>query len=48
MEMNWRYFVGASILSTGLLVKVGAPLEAVAMGIALVGLVNWGSLRRGN
>ncbi len=44
--MNWRYFVGASILSSGLLVKVGAPLGAVAMGIALVGLMNWRTLRR--
>lgn len=45
--MSWRYFFGASILSSGLLFKVGAPLEAVAMGIALVALVNWKSLGSG-
>lgn len=43
--MSWRYFVGASILSSGLLFKVGAPVGAVAMGIVLVALFNWRSLR---
>ena len=39
--MSWRYFVGASILSSGLLFKVGAPVGAVALGIALVAFINW-------
>jgi hypothetical protein len=43
--MNWRYFVGAAILSSGLLFKAGAPVEAVVLGIALVALMNWRSLR---
>jgi hypothetical protein len=46
MEMNWRFFVGASILSSGLLLKTGAPPGAVMLGIALVGLLNWRNLRR--
>jgi len=31
--MSWKYFMGASILATGLLVKVGAPLVSLALGI---------------
>ena len=46
MEVKWKYFAGASILSSGLLLKVGAPLEAVAIGIALVALINWMNSRR--
>jgi hypothetical protein len=42
--MNWRLFIGASILATGLLIKVGAPPIPVAIGIAMAALVNW---RRG-
>jgi hypothetical protein len=44
--INWKYFASASILSAGVLFKVGAPAEAVAMGIALVALINWGRIRR--
>ncbi|MEQ1574833.1 MAG: hypothetical protein ABL993_11365 [Vicinamibacterales bacterium] len=44
--MTWRYFIGASILSAGLLLKVGAPVEALALGIALVAAVNWRRLCR--
>jgi hypothetical protein len=44
--MNWRYFVGACILSAGVLLKVGAPLGAVAMGVALVALINWRTTAR--
>jgi hypothetical protein len=39
--MNWNLFVGASILVAGLLVKVGAPLPAVLLGIGLAALWNW-------
>jgi hypothetical protein len=38
--MSWRLFVGASILSAGLLIKAGAPLVAVIMGIALAAFFN--------
>ena len=44
--MNWRFFVGASILSSGLLFKIGAPPGALMLGIALVALLNWRNLRR--
>jgi len=39
--MNWRLFVGASILSVGLLIKIGAPLVAIVGGVALAALVSW-------
>jgi len=39
--MSWKYFVGASILAAGLLIKVGAPLVPVALGIALAAFFNW-------
>jgi len=42
--MSWKYFVGASILATGLLIKIGAPLVPVALGIAMAAFFNW---RRG-
>jgi hypothetical protein len=43
--MNWRFFVGASILSWGLLLRAGAPLEAVALGTGLAGLACWRKAR---
>ena len=39
--MTWRYFGGASILAAGLLLKFGAPVEAVLLGIAGAAGVNW-------
>ena len=44
--MNWKFFVGASILAGGLMLKV-APVWAVAAGLILAGLVNWGRQRHG-
>jgi hypothetical protein len=38
---NWKFFIGACILSGGLLLKAGAPVAAVLLGIAGVGLLNW-------
>ena len=38
--MSWRLFVGASILAAGLLIKVGAPLVSVVLGIAAAAFVN--------
>lgn len=37
--MNWRYFVGASILAGGLLLKTNAPWLAILLGITLAGFV---------
>jgi hypothetical protein len=42
--MNWRLFVGASILAVGLLLKMGAPLFTIVLGVGLAALVSW--LRR--
>ena len=39
--MNWKYFIGSSILAAGLLIKFGAPIFAVALGIAGAAFVNW-------
>ena len=39
--MKWRFFLGAGILTCGLLLKLGAPVFAVAMGIAGAAFMNW-------
>lgn len=36
---KWKYFVGASILAGGLLLRIGAPLLAVILGIAAAALL---------
>jgi hypothetical protein len=41
LTLSWRYFAGASILAAGLLLKFGAPLPAVVLGIAAAGTANW-------
>ena len=38
---NWKFFIGACILSGGLLLKAGAPIFAVAIGAAGVAFLNW-------
>jgi hypothetical protein len=43
--MNNRLFVSACILACGLLLKFGAPLPAVAAGVALAALWNWKARR---
>jgi hypothetical protein len=44
--MKLQYFAASCILALGLLLKAGAPMPAMAMGIALAALVYW--LRRGS
>ena len=39
--MNWRLFVGASILSVALLFKIGAPLAAIIGGVVLAAFISW-------
>ena len=39
--MKWKFFVGACILSAGLLIKAGAPVFAVSAGIIFAAVVNW-------
>jgi hypothetical protein len=43
--MKWKFFVGASILTCGLLYKFGAPIIALASGVAVAALLNWKRLR---
>jgi hypothetical protein len=38
---NWNFFVGAAILVVGLLLKLGAPTPAIALGVALAAFWNW-------
>ncbi len=45
--MRWKYFVGSCILGGGLLLKFGAPLVPVALGMALAGVLNWWNQRGG-
>ena len=39
--MKWKFFVGACILTAGLLIKVGAPLVPIVLGIAGAAFFNW-------
>jgi len=39
--MNWKLFLGASILTAGLLLKFGAPVPSVAAGIGLAAVIQW-------
>jgi hypothetical protein len=43
--MRWKFFIGACILSVGLLFKAGAPLVPVVLGIAGAAFFNWKKLR---
>jgi hypothetical protein len=43
--MTWRFFVGASILSIGLLIKVGVPLVPLILGVTLAAVVTWKAQR---
>jgi hypothetical protein len=38
---KWRYFLGASILAVGLLLKAGAPLVPLAVGLAAAAFFTW-------
>lgn len=39
--MSWRLFIAAAILVVGVLVKLGAPLEYVALGIGIAAAATW-------
>jgi hypothetical protein len=41
VKMKLQYFVGSCILAVGLLLKAGAPVPAMVMGIVLAALVYW-------
>jgi hypothetical protein len=38
---RWKYFIGASILAAGLLVKAGAPLVPVVLGLGVAAFLTW-------
>jgi hypothetical protein len=38
---KWQYFMGASILVAGLLLKAGAPLVPIAVGLAVAAFLTW-------
>ena len=39
--MKWKFFLGAAILSVGLLFKAGAPMIPVALGLAAAAFLTW-------
>ena len=39
--MKWKFFLGACILSIGLLLKAGAPLIPIAVGVLAAAFFNW-------
>jgi hypothetical protein len=39
--MSWKFFIGSCILAAGLLVKAGAPVVPVAVGIAAAAILTW-------
>jgi len=43
--MKWKFFLGATILTAGLMLKAGAPLVAIALGVAGAAFFNWKKLR---
>jgi len=43
---TWKYFVGAAILAVGLLVKAGAPLVPLAIGLAVAAFFTWKKSRQ--
>ena len=45
VEMKWKFFLGSSILVAGLLIKFGAPLVPVAIGIAGAAFITWKKLQ---
>jgi hypothetical protein len=42
--MNWKFFVGSSIVVAGALLRY-APLPAIIAGVALAAFFNWLKLR---
>jgi hypothetical protein len=42
---RWKYFFGASILGVGLLLKLGAPLLPLGIGLAVAAVMTWKSAR---
>jgi len=45
MKWNWKYFLSAAFLAGAALLKAGAPVFAIAMGIALGAFLTHKSMR---
>jgi hypothetical protein len=45
--LKWNLFLSACIFVAGLLLKVGAPLESVLVGLGVAAIANWTG-RRGH
>jgi hypothetical protein len=45
---RWRYFFGAAILVVGLLLKAGAPLFPLALGLGAAAFLTWKKSRPNN
>ena len=45
-SMKWKFFIGSCILAAGLLLKAGAPIVPLAIGLAAAGVVTWKLQRR--
>ena len=39
--MKWKFFLGAALLSVGLLFKAGAPMVPIALGLAAAAFLTW-------
>ena len=39
--MKWKFFIGSCILAGGLMIKFGAPIIPVVLGIALAAVISW-------
>ncbi len=45
MGSRWRYFLGASILAAGLLLKAGVPIVPLVLGLGLAAFLTWKNSR---
>src|SRR6185436_19154610 len=45
---RWKYFFGASILAVALLIKAGAPIVPLAVGLGVAAFITWKKSRPAN
>jgi hypothetical protein len=43
---KWKYFLGSSILAAGLVLKAGAPLVPIVLGLAVAAWLTWKKAER--
>jgi hypothetical protein len=44
--MKWKFFLGSAIIVAGALLKAGAPVVPILIGIAGAAFVTWKKLQR--